>query len=285
MGSISFQRVVHSPEVIHSTRENITVNLDYEGVPLQLCCRLLDCGLSDRRERMYFDHPQPPFTRLFIFETGGAELEIPTGLYELEPGKIHLLPSSQPFKVSYRVSRLIYFHLHICDISGKSLFDNITGIPTLDKPELYRRVAEAMAAGDKFALLCFLMDVIRLFLSPRLKELTDAANRLRKFSLLFDYLHSMPPARVNLKELADLYRIPPDTLSKRFRRAVGMPLKHYLTEHQLCCARELLLHSDYSVSAIAQTLGYSTSQYFHRFFLKHCRVTPDQYRRRHIKTE
>jgi len=267
-------------DIINTFRESVTVNFDYNNISLQISCRLLELGLTDRRERMYFDHPNPAFCRIFIFETGGTEILTAHGNFRLEPGKIYLLPSEQRFQSHYFVSRLLYFHLHICDTSEQSLFDGITGIPCLDDPALYQRFFAAFNSNDRFGLFCCFLETIRQLLRHRQTELAQRALRLQKFSQLFEVLRNSQPARINLKVLADIYNITPGSLSKRFQRTMGIPLKKYLIAYQIIQAQKLLLHSDYTIARIAELLGYGTSQYFHRFFRLHCLYSPAEYRRR-----
>lgn len=275
-----FDTVVHSPDIIHSFRESTTVNFDYHGIPMDISCRLLEYGLTDRRKRMFFDHPSPPFSRIFIFESGGTEIATGNGKFRLKKGKIYLLPSGQRFQSSYYISKLLFFHLHICDASERSLFDGTEGIPCIDDPTLYERFIGAFRADDMFGMLCCLTETLHKLLLPRLDEIAGRAARLRNFSQLFEAMRRTKPASVNVKTLSELYFISQNSLSKRFRREMGFPLKKYLTDHLILQAQKLLLHSNYSNIEIAEMLGFNTPQYFHRFFRKNCKLTPGEYRNR-----
>jgi AraC-like DNA-binding protein len=278
-----YGNVIYSPSVVHTGREHVELCFLQNNINVKITCSILEQGFTDRHEAMHFIHPAPPFSRLFIFTQGGADIIIPNGKIRLKPGKIYLIPPNQPFDVTYEISKLIFFHLHIFDAAGQSLFMNTKGIPAINDPVLFERFRQGFENTDKIQTFSAIMDSIRLLLNDRLNVIAEKAEKSRHFSMLFDYLPNRPIAKVTIEELAELYSISPDALSKRFRRTMGISLKHYLLERQLNQARELLLHSEMTISKISELLGHSNSQYFHRFFKNNCLCTPTEYRQKHYR--
>ena len=64
-----------------------------------------------------------------------------------------------------------------------------------------------------------------------------------------------------------------------FKQVTGQPVYVCLTEIRMQNARELLLHSDLSISEVAQMVGISDVYYFTRLFKKTEGITPGRYRR------
>lgn len=273
-----YGRVSDKAPCVYPERENIKASFLYRDTVVNVSCSILEQGFSDRRAAMHFDHPDPLFSRLFIFAKGGADISTPSCRKRLCTGNIYILPSNQPFKITYGVSKLLFFHLHICDETGQSLFDDLKGIPSISDPGLVRRFRKACAENDRMQILTCMMETIRILFADRLEAIAVKAEKSVVFSRLFEYLEGRPVAAVTIDELARLYSISPEALSKRFSRAMGIPLKSYLLNRQLRQAQEMLLHSEMTVSEIAGALGVSNSQYFHRFFRKYCKCTPCEYK-------
>lgn len=262
--------------------EAFEYNLRCRGVPVTVRCRVLEYGFTDRKEPRFHEHPDPPFARLFFFHSGGAEIKLYSSgkRIALEAGTAYLLPPGMSFDVHYAVSQLIYFHLDICDATGRAVFAGLTEPPAIRDSALAEKMRRGCFDGDRFTALAGVTDALSVWLRPHWDGLTAAAELANRFARMFEYLDRTPPALVSIKELAELYGITPNALSKRFRQCMGVPLKHYLLTRQLLRAQELLLHSDRRIGEIAAMLGYGDAQYFQRFFKAKFGMTPGEYRRR-----
>ncbi len=125
------------------------------------------------------------------------------------------------------------------------------------------------------------MAVSEAALEGKLDELAERAVHIRHFTPLFAALSSMPPAQINIQELAEKLSLGADTLSHQFRRRMGCSLKSYLNELLVQRAQEELLHSSSTVEEIAGRLGFRNEKYFHCFFKRHCGESPGRYRKSH----
>lgn len=85
--------------------------------------------------------------------------------------------------------------------------------------------------------------------------------------------------RWTLRRLADRVGLAPSYLAELFTDHLGQPPHRYLNERRIDRARQLLDTTDLTITAIAQSLGYSSSQHFARTFRAHTGTTPTAYRR------
>jgi AraC-like DNA-binding protein/ligand-binding sensor protein len=83
---------------------------------------------------------------------------------------------------------------------------------------------------------------------------------------------------LKLSQIASLYFVHPQYLSRLFNKEVRMHFTEYVNRVRLEHAKRLLLESDESVLNIALSVGYNNVTYFNTVFKKHTRVTPRQYR-------
>lgn len=85
--------------------------------------------------------------------------------------------------------------------------------------------------------------------------------------------------RWTLKQLADRVGLAPGYLAGLFTAQLGQPPHQYLNERRVDRARQLLAGGDLTITAIAVSLGFSSSQHFARTFRQLTGVTPTEYRR------
>jgi AraC family transcriptional regulator len=84
--------------------------------------------------------------------------------------------------------------------------------------------------------------------------------------------------RWTLGELADRVGLAPSYRAGLFVDHLGQPPHRYLNERRVDRARQLLETSDLSITAMAVSLGFSSSQHFARVFRQLTGTTPTTYR-------
>jgi len=68
-------------------------------------------------------------------------------------------------------------------------------------------------------------------------------------------------------------------ISHLFGKELGITFSSYLTKVRIEKAKQMLISEDYSVSTIAEMVGYDQSGYFSKVFKKHVGITPGKFRR------
>lgn len=94
------------------------------------------------------------------------------------------------------------------------------------------------------------------------------------------YLETHFNEDLSLTLLSEKFHFSPQHITKKFREAYNMTVVSYLTQLRMEKAKSLLLHSESTVSEIAQLVGYEDENYFGKVFRKHAGVSPTQFRRR-----
>lgn len=272
--------VQHSSADLHQEQAEVACRYTVGGIPVEWRCRLLLAGRSVRSEKASFDHPHPPFSRLFLFPRGAARVTMAGQAYRLHGKTLFLLPATVPFSVEYGSSELIYFHLHICDMRGFSVFADADETPvTLRDGPLFHRLVRAARNSTPGDLTAGLFDATSRLLEPRLPKLLEQARAGQRFGPLLRWMQAEPPATLTVARLARQAHLSRAAFSKGFQRAMGIAPKTCIDALQMQRARELLLYTDKTIQAIARELGHAEPHYFYRFFRKHAAMTPGAYRR------
>ena len=88
---------------------------------------------------------------------------------------------------------------------------------------------------------------------------------------------------LELRDLAAELLITPNHLNKLFRQHLRLSPRQYLQNCRLSCAENLLRNTALSVDEVAERSGFSTANYFIRFFKAKRGITPSKYRQLHFK--
>jgi AraC-like DNA-binding protein len=276
-GKLTF--VNEAIEELFANHEKLILKFPYNGAMLTLECRILESGLTISAEERSYLHTNPVVARVFVFHKGKARINTESEKMILSPGHIYLLPPEMPFQITYFPEELLYFHLHVVDASGYNIFAEEKRIICFDNDTLYKIFLDALAMNNQIVALGSIAAFLGYIIPPKLPFLAERAKKVRNFSLLFKYLDSHPLARITIEELAELYGIRNNTLSKRFKRIMGISLKSFLIERQMLKAQEMLLYTNKTIEQISKDIGFSEVQYFHRFFKKHGMISPGKYRK------
>lgn len=91
-------------------------------------------------------------------------------------------------------------------------------------------------------------------------------------AIRYIYKHLYEPCR--LETIAAEVKLHPTYLSYLFKTEVGINLTQYVRTQKMEEAKKLLLNTDYSISQIAEMLGYNSLSYFSKVFSAHFNASP-----------
>jgi AraC-like DNA-binding protein len=85
----------------------------------------------------------------------------------------------------------------------------------------------------------------------------------------------------SISTLAKACGMTPLTFRRKFHRALGCSPKSYFIQKRINRAKELLLESPFTITSIAETLGYFETAYFSRQFKRFVGMSPEYFRSSH----
>jgi len=107
--------------------------------------------------------------------------------------------------------------------------------------------------------------------APRDEAMQEAARQLQKRA----------PEPFSIKEVSDALGLSPVQFTRRFRAAFGVSPSHYLGGVRLRRARALLLETDMTIQAVAESCGYASGLYLSRIFTREMKMSPGRFRDSH----
>ncbi|WP_153722858.1 helix-turn-helix domain-containing protein [Sporosarcina cascadiensis] len=90
---------------------------------------------------------------------------------------------------------------------------------------------------------------------------------------------------IGLETVAAQVELSPNYVSAIFKQTTGSSFSYYLTERRMKKAKHLLEDLNMTIYEVAESVGYSSSQYFSRVFKNHVDMTPTAYRNSVLSTK
>lgn len=105
----------------------------------------------------------------------------------------------------------------------------------------------------------------------------------RRMNAVVDYINLHYPEPIGMADLAQVASLSISQFERRFRTVFQQTPSRFLIRYRLTRASQILMHSDYSVSQIAQEVGFYDHSHFTREFQKLFGMPPGRYRKEHSK--
>jgi AraC-like DNA-binding protein len=110
-------------------------------------------------------------------------------------------------------------------------------------------------------------------LTPGVKE--ELLNRVEK---AIDYIKSAYTEDISLEQLATVSNLSKFHFTRIFKKITGKTPYQYLMQIRVTEAKNLLLHSNRSITEIAYEVGFNNPTSFYNFFIKEVGISPSRYR-------
>lgn len=100
-----------------------------------------------------------------------------------------------------------------------------------------------------------------------------------------EYIDKHYMESITLQSMGEALRISPYYLSHIFKQMSGYSPVQYLLRRRIGEAQTLLITTDYSITRIAEMVGYDTQSYFNLQFTKNVGMPPKKFRKNYIVSE
>ncbi|MFA7053448.1 MAG: AraC family transcriptional regulator [Kiritimatiellia bacterium] len=227
-----------------------------------------------------------------VFECGQAECRVlPGNVFVTQPDEWHRLSTNPKGLVMYwmffRLEGGARPLLHLPVPESDALKESLRGLPRRLFPGSDRmrfafqrlfRLRDELPAGS-FRTLSLRGTVLELLLAlveaARAAPVCPEDGRVKR---LIDAMRAHPERDYPADHLIREAALSESRLNTRFKQLTGLPPYTFLLTCRLRAAQQLLREGDEPVTAIAQALGFSTSQHFAMQFKREFGVTPSAWR-------
>lgn len=260
-----------------------------------LNARLLSIAFSkdegDWKSIMHTHH----FTELLFVVSGEGSFSFNQEQSPLRRGDLVIIPPyTEHTERSSQNHPLEYYVLGIDGISFLSqkdrecaqVFCNFEHDPSIH--ELFRQMLyEIRTAQYGSQTICqHLLEILILKIIRSQQLIPVSINSIRmtkECAQIKEYLDSNYAEHITLDTLTGLTHMNKYYMVHSFTKYAGLSPIQYLNKTRLKRAQHLLKNTNYSISDIASSTGFSSQSYFTQIFRKNFNMTPVKYRQEHAK--
>jgi len=141
--------------------------------------------------------------------------------------------------------------------------------------EIYKAKGNSFSAGIN--MTGKLYELLSFFVEDSVSKPIKMGAKLYVQSSM-EYISENYASPISIEEIADYVGISRSQLFRCFQQISGISPKEYLTQYRIKKACQLLTQTSFSMTAIANSLGFENSLYFSKAFHKVQGVSPSEYR-------
>jgi AraC family transcriptional activator of pobA len=226
-----------------------------------------------------------------IYQIDFTNYEITSGsVFMLAPGQVHNVKPAEDIEGYVFFHTRDFYDLYYTN-NRIDHFPFFSGIPNpsliflkneaVEKMEaIYCEIVEEYQQDKlmKFRKLCALVNILYIELSrvyfPPKQRVIQNENYLSRLRKLEDLIETNFKSLKYPKEYAQLINVSDKHLNRICKTCLNKTTSELIIERIILEAKRMLVFSKYSVSEIAEELGYADSSYFFRLFKKKTQVTP-----------
>ena len=235
-----------------------------------------------------------PFTELFYVVDGKGEFNIQGQRFPVKPNDFVIInPQVEHTELSSPDEPLEYIVLGIRGLS----FSNLTPVSEGGHPfsffnlrdeqkdilrYLNAMVQEATSQSMSYELVCH--NLLEILLIKILRhqhfdlEVGKQSKVTKDISFIKHYLETYYHESIQLEDLASMTHLSRFYISHSFKKEIGMSPMEYLIAIRIKESKILLRTTNYSISQVADIVGFTTPTYFSKQFRKSTGISPTDYR-------
>ena len=235
-----------------------------------------------------------PFTELFYVVDGKGEFNIQGQRFPVKPNDFVIInPQVEHTELSSPDEPLEYIVLGINGLS----FSNLTPVSEGGHPfsffnlrdeqkdilrYLNAMVQEATSQQMSYELVCH--NLLEILLIKILRhqhfdlEVGKQSKATKDISFIKHYLETYYHESIQLADLASMTHLSRFYISHSFKKEIGMSPMEYLIDIRIKESKILLRTTNYSISQVADIVGFTTPTYFSKQFRKSTGISPTDYR-------
>jgi len=247
----------------------------------------------DRSEMIFASHWHEHLELQYIAE-GCADMHYGQKVFEAKAGDLMIancgeLHSGFCTKAPYTDYVIIFNPADLSEELAKKqpVFTPLIANDPVVTEYVERIFTEAKAQQTGYKQMCralvteLLVYLCRHYVRQSLPEKDSIKRRkaLERMNPVLWYIEQHYSEHITVAELAGIACLSEDRFGHLFREGAGMPPMQYLNEVRLHKAMILLQSDEYTVTAVAEAVGFRDYNHFGRLFRKHYGCTPGEARR------
>lgn len=120
--------------------------------------------------------------------------------------------------------------------------------------------------------------------AARMKKLQTNKINSTPIAKCIDYINQNIHAHISVEDIARQINVTSSYLSRLFRKETSITIMDYVRNRKIAAAKDLLLHTDFSIADVSYILAFNDQSHFTDVFRKAVGTTPKKFRESARKT-
>ncbi len=118
-----------------------------------------------------------------------------------------------------------------------------------------------------------------------MQSITIPTEKYKKINEIAEYISHNYQYNISLADISQDFYISKCYLSRIFKEITGFTVNEYINIVRTKKAQQLLENTEYSITQIAELIGYDSITYFEKVFKKYIELSPLKYRKKQLKSK
>ena len=249
---------------------------------------LMEFGTTFDSKNYYLARKKCPYTIFFYCETGQGEIIYQDKRLSFTKGDTVIMPAgTSHILISHPDNPFIAKWINVSGNAIDSIMNTygifmptvFTGINTKGLIESYHTTLASFLDAQEVVsnTILLLTALVHTCVLPTLQSIDEQSGLAQVIKTCID--HHMQDSDLSVSKIADILSLPLSKITKVFQRAFGIGPHVYITHQKISNSKLLLQSTDLPIKTIAETMGFSDSNYFFYFFKKNTGMSPGMFRR------
>lgn len=226
-----------------------------------------------------------PFTRVYLIDSGEAQIELNGKKIPLIPGNAYILPGGLNFSCECEsFMSKIFFHINFLRYNKYDMLDGCKKCIVLkNKRPLIEKLKGLLnneSINSALTIKSELLSLISEAIEQEGIELGDIEAYSPAVKKVMKMINEGLKASLKVPEIAEKLYISESRLQKEFKNEVGVSIGKYIDDRLMLKAEAMLREKAYSVKEISDALGFCDQFYFSRRFSQRFGVSPTIYKKK-----
>lgn len=226
-----------------------------------------------------------PYTRIYFTYYGTGYIKQKNNIVKLRSGKVCIIPHSLIYDCECTIGmKQLFFHVTAEKPNGMDIFSDFKEIYELEiQNNDDIKILKAYNDND-FNGAIFINQILLNIMNQCLKKNSLTPSFFHGYSPkileVFGFVKTNLSSKLTIDDICKNLFMARSTLTKLFKKEVGMSLGNYIDELLIQKIQQTLLFSDDSIGKISDYFQFCDQYYLSRYFKKRVGETPSMYRKR-----
>ena len=234
--------------------------------------------------RWEFESPGSPYTRVYLVESGEAQIWCNGEEIKLTPNNVYILPAGTHFSCKCEnFMNKIFFHINVLRYNNYDILDGHESCIILKNRQAeIERAKELLSKDDVNSVLTMKSLVLNLLIDA-IEQENIQLGKIEEYSDsikgALSIIEKNLSASLRIPDIAEKLYISESRLQKDFKKQIGVAIGKYINDRLMSRALELIHENKLPVKEISETLGFCDQFYFSRRFTQYFKISPSNYKK------